>query len=138
MFAQADYSDIDKLAGNLEIVCPDARPIGPLLVIGQGFFSVAVKTSSDIVFRLGTHPDVFPRYEKEFRLLPWLKRIGTPTPIPQPVYLLQPSALIPYGGIGHSYIPGTPLTPSHIEHGNAKPPAEAVAKSNWKRLLDPT
>ena len=73
-WAPPDFSDLEGVARAIEARCGDPAPTQPLRVLGEGFFSLAVATASGFVFRLGTSPDVFARYEKEWRVLPWLEQ----------------------------------------------------------------
>jgi len=111
-----DFSDLDRVARDLETFAPDAEPIAPLRLLGEGFFSVALATASDHVFRLGTAPGVFERYEKEWRLLPWLREHGLPLEAPRPRWLLVPGDAFPFGGTGYPMLPGVKMTADLIAH----------------------
>ncbi len=125
-----DFSDLDRLARTIEARCPDAAPVGPLRVLGEGFFSVAVATASGFVFRLGTSPDVFERYQKEWRILPWLARQDLPAAVPAPRWLLAPDAALPFGGIGYPLIEGRTLTLADTEGPHGAALAEQIAAFN--------
>ncbi|MSP21739.1 MAG: hypothetical protein EXR66_01740 [Dehalococcoidia bacterium] len=83
-------------------------------VPGGGGFSVAVATASGMVFRLGTSPDVFARYQKEWRVLPWLASKWLPLEIPRARWLLEPGRPFPFGEIGYPLIEWRTLTEADV------------------------
>ena len=113
-----DFSDLAALARALAMAAPEAEPVAPLRVLGEGFFSVAVVTASGFVFRLGTAPGVMARYRKEWRLLPWLSGRGLPVALPEPRWLLEPSEALPFGGLGYALLPGVPMMPDVVARGD--------------------
>jgi aminoglycoside phosphotransferase (APT) family kinase protein len=113
-FTPPDFGDLDSLAAALSARCPLAEPVAPLRVLGEGFFSLAVATASGFVFRLGTADGVFERYATETRALPWLARAGLPLALPEPRFLLEPNADLPFGGIGYPLIAGRTLTEADV------------------------
>lgn len=125
-----DFSDLEAVARALDEACADAAPAGPLRVLGEGFFSVAVVTASGMVFRLGTSPDVFARYQKEWRVLPWLASKGLPLEIPRPRWLLEPTSAFPFGGIGSPLIEGRTLTEADVAGPHRGRFAEQIAAFN--------
>lgn len=125
-----DFSDLAGVARALEETCPDAMPVGPLQVLGEGFFSVAVATASGMVFRLGTAPDVFARYQKEWRVLPWLARQALPLAVPAPRWLVAPSPAFPFGGIGYPLVEGRTLTEADIAGPHRARFAQQIAAFN--------
>jgi aminoglycoside phosphotransferase (APT) family kinase protein len=122
-----DFSRLDAVAAALAEACPDAAPVAPLRLLGEGFFSVALATASGVVFRLGTSPDVYARHEKEWRLLPWLAQRGLPTAIPSPLWLLPPGNAFPFGGIGYSMLVGHSLSEELFARGDRAALAEQIA-----------
>ena len=126
----SDFSRLDAVAAAIAEACPDAAPVAPLRLLGEGFFSVALATASGAVFRLGTSPDVYARYEKEWRLLPWLAGRGLPTAIPAPRWLLPPGGAFPFGGIGYPLLPGRPLLPGVLTRGDRPALARQIAAFN--------
>jgi aminoglycoside phosphotransferase (APT) family kinase protein len=122
-----DFSDLAAVARVLEAACPDAAPVAPLRVLGEGFFSVAVATASGMVFRLGTSPDVFARYRKEWRVLPWLMAQSLPLEVPGPRWLLEPDDSFPFGGTGYPLIEGRTLTEADVTGPHRARFAEQIA-----------
>ncbi|MFN8638465.1 MAG: phosphotransferase [Dehalococcoidia bacterium] len=118
------------MARALEAACPNAAPVAPLRVLGEGFFSMAVATASNHVFRLGTAPMVFERYRREWRVLPWLARQRLPLEVPAPRWLLEPGGACPFGGIGYPLIEGRTLTEADATGPYAGHLAEQVAAFN--------
>ncbi len=129
-WAPPDFSNLGSLAAALEKAHPDTAPVAPLRMLGEGFFSVAVATASGAVFRLGTSPDVLARYEKEWRLLPWLGQQELPTPIPEPRWLVEASDVFPFGGIGYLMLPGRSFVPDLLERGERSTLAREIAAFN--------
>lgn len=125
-----DFSRLDAVAAAIAEACPDAAPVAPLRLLGEGFFSVALATASGVVFRLATSPDVYARYEKEWRLLPWLAQRELPVAIPSPRWLLPPGDAFPFGGIGYPMLPGRPLSEELLAHGDRAALAEQIAAFN--------
>lgn len=125
-----DFSDLEQVARNLELACPDAGPVAPLRPLGEGFFSVALATASGAVFRLATGPDVFARYQKEWRVLPWLARQDLPLAIPRPRWLIEPAGGFPFGGIGYPLIEGRTLTEADVAGPQRAHIAEQIAAFN--------
>lgn len=106
---EADYSDLDAVADALSALAPDAEPVRPIGVLGSGYYSLAVETASEFVFRLGCTEQVVGRHEKEARLLPWLQG-RLPLAIPQPRWRIAPCAALPYGAIGYPKLAGRTLS----------------------------
>ncbi len=125
-----DFSDLAAVARVLEEACPAAAPVAPLRVLGEGYFSVAVATASGMVFRLGTAPDVFTRYQKEWRVLPWLAMQALPLAVPAPRSLLQPGPDFPFGGIGYPLIEGRALTQADVAGPHRARFVEQIAAFN--------
>lgn len=125
-----DFSDLEAVARALETACPDAAPVAPLRVLGEGYFSMAVATASSHVFRLATAPMVFERYEREWRVLPWLARQHLPLEVPAPRWLLAPGGAFPFGGIGYPLIEGRTLTEADAAGPHAAHLAEQIAAFN--------
>ncbi len=125
-----DFSDLTAVARALESACPEAAPVGPLRLLGEGYFSVAVVTASGHVFRLGTSPDVFARYQKEWAVLPWLARQDLPLEVPAHRWLLEPSPAFPFGGIGYPLIEGRTLTEADVAGPHRARFAEQIAAFN--------
>lgn len=122
-----DFSRLDAVTSAIAEVCPDAAPVAPLRLLGEGFFSVALATASGAVVRLGTSPDVYARYEKEWRLLPWLAERGLPTAIPAPRWLLAPGDAFPFGDIGYPMLAGHSLSEQLFARGDRAALAEQIA-----------
>lgn len=129
-FTPPDFSDLERVARALEAACPGAAPVAPLRLLGEGYFSVAVATASGYVVRLGTSPDVFERYRKEWRLLPWLAARGLPVAIPAPRWLLEPSPEVPCGGIAYPLLEGRTLSNEGLERGDRARLARDIAGFN--------
>ncbi len=125
-----DFSNLERVAHAIEAHCPEAAPVAPLRVLGEGFFSLAVATASGFVLRLGTSPDVFARYEKEWRVLPWLARHRLPARVPAHRWLLEPSSDFPFGGIGYPLIEGRVITREDAEGPMGQALAGQVAAFN--------
>ncbi|MCC6236581.1 MAG: phosphotransferase [Dehalococcoidia bacterium] len=125
-----DFADLQRVARAIEARCPEAAPAGPLRVLGEGFFSLAVTTASGFVFRLGTSPDVFARYEREWRVLPWLASHRLPARVPAHRWLFEPSADFPFGGIGYPLIEGRTLTQEDADGPMAQALAAQIAAFN--------
>lgn len=125
-----DFWDLDRVARAIEAHCPEAAPVAPLRILGEGFFSVAAATASGFVFRLGTSPDVFTRYEREWRVLPWLATQRLPARIPAHRWLIEPSSDFPYGGIGYPLIEGRSLTQEDADGPMAAALASQIAAFN--------
>lgn len=105
-----DLPDLEAVAEAITGAVPEAKPVRPLRVLGEGFSSLAVATQSGLAFRLGKSPDVMRRHDLERRLLPWLRSRGLPVAVPDPEWRLPPSDTLPFGGIGYRMLPGEPLT----------------------------
>ncbi|MDA1061542.1 MAG: phosphotransferase [Chloroflexi bacterium] len=102
-----DSPDLEAVADAITGAVPEAEPVRPLQVLGEGFFSLAVCTRSGRVFRLAKSPDVMRRHHLELRLLPWLRSRGLPVAVPYPEWRLSASEAFPFG---HRLLPGAPLT----------------------------
>ena len=125
-----DFSDVSRLAAAIEAHCQEAAPVAPLRILGEGYFSMAVATASGFVFRLGTSPDVFARYQKEWSVLPWLAAHRLPARVPAHRWLIEPSADFPFGGIGYPLIEGRTMTQQDADGPMAQALAEQIAAFN--------
>jgi aminoglycoside phosphotransferase (APT) family kinase protein len=91
---------------------------------------MAVATASGAVLRLGTSPDVFERYQKEWRVLPWLRGKDLPVAIPSPRWLLEPGGSFPFGGIGYPLIEGRVLTQADVDGPHRHALSRQIAELN--------
>ncbi len=106
---EAPAHDLDRLAIGLERQFPEVGPVGPLRVIGSGFRSVAVETSSGVVFLVGRSPDAADDYAKEWRIGRFLAvQLGGLVPMPR--WYAEPCAEFPHGALGYRKLPG--VTPA--------------------------
>ena len=77
------YGALARIGEGLEALFPDLTGLGPLLVLGSGFRSVAVETVGRQVFRAAKNGDAAAGHAKEARLLPRL-RARLPVAVPEP------------------------------------------------------
>ena len=80
-------------------------PVRPLRVIGSGFRSVAVETSSDVVFLVGRSADAAADYAKEWRIGRFLAgQLGAI--VPDPRWYAEPCDEFAHGALGYSKLLG--------------------------------
>lgn len=109
----ADYTDLSRLADDLQGILPSLRPLAPLRIVGRGFRAFAVETPGGVLLRIGRHPDAHSGFERESRLLPLIAG-RLPISIPRPTWRAKPSDRFPYGVIGYDKLPGDPLQPAML------------------------
>lgn len=97
-----------------------------VVIMGEGFRSVAVGVDDRLVFLIGKHERAAKGFEREFEILP---RIATalPVQIPNPEHFIKQSETFPFGVLGYPKIQGRTLTKALIPEVDLKKLARDVA-----------
>ncbi len=92
-------ANLTRLASDLSVRFPDARPIAPVRVVGSGFESLVIESASGVVFRIARDADTAARFSLE-RLL--LEELAPRLPVSVPSPRWQTSGLLdaPHGVTG--------------------------------------
>jgi aminoglycoside phosphotransferase (APT) family kinase protein len=118
-----DYYD---LATQLSRTFPDLGPVEIERVLGTGFNSMAVQTTSGLVFRIARASHVSQGYQLEQRVLP-INAPLLPVAVPEPRWVVERSNDFPFGVSGYPMLPGPPLTEETFDEGDAESLASDVA-----------
>ena len=100
--------------------------VAPLRAIETGFGSVVVETADGVIFRVPRHERVARARARQARLLAALAA-RLPVAVPQPEWLVEARAHLPYGAAGHRRLPGEQLSPEGIRRGGETRLATEVA-----------
>lgn len=106
--------DLKALAGQLERSFPQITPVGPLVVLGEGFSSLVVETQAGTVFRIAKNQLAQQGHRREWNTLSIVRRHVSGFSLPKPEHYLCQSEDFPYGLIGYKKVPGRPLAPEDI------------------------
>lgn len=101
--------DLSAFSTQLQAAFPDAS-VGALRVLGEGFGSLVVESSSGLVFRVGKTPVAQRGHRRERRMLPIVASHASSLLVPRVDYFLDASAAFPYGVMGYRKLPGRPLS----------------------------
>jgi aminoglycoside 2''-phosphotransferase len=120
-------TDLDEIANALSRTFPDLGPVEIERVLGTGFNSMAVQTTSGLVFRIARAAHVAEGYFLEQRVLPVI-RAHLPVAVPDPRWVVERSDDFPLGVSGYPMLPGPPLTEETFNERNAPSLARDVAE----------
>ena len=119
--------DLHHLAEQLGTAFPEAAPVSPLTVLGEGFGSLVVETAGGIVFRIAKHPAAQRGHQRERLVLSVVQRTLSDLRVPRIAYEVRSSTAFPFGVIGYEKLPGRPLAPDDLDHETSARVAVQVA-----------
>jgi aminoglycoside phosphotransferase (APT) family kinase protein len=97
--------DLGSVARALAEAFPDAGPVEPLRVLGEGFRSTVVMTTAGIAFKIGRSSDAPLDYAREWRVLPLVRRYLR-VPVPDARWYVEAARGLPFGALGYPALPG--------------------------------
>jgi aminoglycoside phosphotransferase (APT) family kinase protein len=100
--------DLTALATELACRFPDTQPVAPLNVLGSGFGSLVLETSSGVVFKVARSRLVSERFDWEASLLRDIAAL-MPVGVPEPQWRASKLVGAPYGIVGYKKLAGAPL-----------------------------
>jgi aminoglycoside 2''-phosphotransferase len=92
---------------------PSLRQISPIRLLGEGWGSIAVETSNQLVFRIAKSEIFAKQHRRQVKILPLIAN-SLPIKIPIPKYYSEPSDSFPLGVMGYKKIDGNVLTHSQV------------------------